>query len=226
MKKIILSFVVFVLLVTCALGIYAYNHYCENELREVDRYAQPYIINAMEVISTWNYSEIKPYLDSEYDESLSSEEWIIELEKLSKLGELYSFGRPSFVKHSPYTKYFVCESAIEFYSIAAEFEHANAVVRFLFENNCGKLTIKNLAVTSEFLEPEPIEPEIQPSDENVEKLEELLNDDLTYSDEDLEIDIEQDDFSSDNAMPEETQSKETTIKKESKPKSKSKSYSW
>ena len=227
MNKLILGIIVILIFVFSAVGVYAYNHYCENELREVDRYAQPYIIEVMEALSAWDYSTIKPYLDSEYDESLTLDQWNLEFEKLSVLGELYSFGRPSFVKHSPYKKYLVCESAIEFYSIAAEYENANAVVRFLFDNNCGKLTIKNLAVTSEFLTPKlPQVNNNQSPEEAKKELEKMLDDGQEFNDDNLEIDLEQDELFNEETLPEIEQSDDDSAKKEIKKKAKSKSYSW
>ena len=227
MKKIILSSVVILIIAAGATGFYFYSHHCKNELREVDRYAQPYIIEIMQVLSTWDYEKLEPYLDSEYKNSLSLEDWNVVLEELKPLGELLSFARPSFVSHSPYKKFLVCESAIEFYSIPSEYEHANAVVRFLLDNNCGKLKIKNIAVTSEYLRINTNQQQDKPDpEETSDELETLLNDDVTYSDEELEVDLDKEEQLNEENLPEVQQSQDAKAKKIIKAKPKSKSYSW
>jgi len=132
-------------------AINVYKHYCQQELKEVDRHALPYVVEFMEALESWNYQKIKPYLTDQYNDSLTIEEWQSELKQLSVLGELESFARPRFVSHQPYTRFYVCESAVDLYSVASEYENENAVVRVFFENNCGNLKVKKFLVTSKLI---------------------------------------------------------------------------
>lgn len=161
-----------------------YLQHCKQELREVDRYAQPYIIDAMEALSAWQYSAIKPMLTDQYQAVFSNEEWQQELERLSVLGELRSFGRPQFVKHVTFKKYWLCESAIDVYSISSEFEHANAVIVFQFVNDCGKLSVNTFKVTSSILNNKPAYLEEIAVDEDIES--NLATEDLDPEGNDLD----------------------------------------
>ena len=126
---------VLILLLLLASGAYAYMHHCQQQLREVDRYALAKVVEFMETLETWDYESIKPYLTDRYNDLLTEEEWNLEMDRLGVLGDLRSFDRPRHVSHQQYKKYFVCESAIDMYSVASEYEHDNAVVRIFFDNN-------------------------------------------------------------------------------------------
>ena len=71
----------------------------------------------MEALSEWKFDKIKPFLTTNYIDSLTPEEWQSELDDLSILGELKSFARPGFVNHVPYKKYYICESAVDLYTV-------------------------------------------------------------------------------------------------------------
>ena len=166
-------------------GTYSYIHHCKQEMREVDRYALPKVIEFMEAIDGWNYEAFKPLLSNNYINSLTSEEWKSAIEQLAVLGELKSFARPHFVAHQAYKRYKICESAIDTYSIAAEFEKDNAVIRVFFENNCGKLKISSFLVTSRSILVTPDYLEDNKSGGDMEASIEELTDDEIEGDLDL-----------------------------------------
>ncbi len=153
--KLIIVLGVVIFLSASASALAMYIHTCKQELREVDRYAQPYIIEVMEALATWKYATIEPLLTTRYKSLLTPEEWQTELDELSVLGGLQSFGRPRFVSHTPFKKWAVCESAIDIYSISTEYEAANAQVLLRFENTCGKLEVNSFKVVSNVLHPKP-----------------------------------------------------------------------
>ena len=208
-KLLILS-VALILLGVSASAFAMYLQNCKQILREVDRYAQPYIITVMEALSTWEYENIAPHLTDKYISLLPPEEWQKELDELAILGELRSFGRPRFVSHTPFTKYFICESAVDVYSVSTEFEHANGVVTWNFVNDCGKFTVSNFRVTSAALKPKP------------KYMEEIKTDEQEL---DLEIDLEeleknlppQDDLDLDNYNFEQAPDAPKKAAKEKKP---------
>ena len=150
-SKIIIALIVLILLIGSASALAMYIQDCKQEMREVDRYALPYIIEVMEALDGWQYEKVEPYLTDRYKNIFTQDEWQKELGKLSVLGGLQSFHRPQFVSHVSFKKYVVCESAMDLYSVSTEYEKANAIVRLYFENNCGKLKVNNIKVTSSFL---------------------------------------------------------------------------
>ena len=179
-SKLFIALFLIVLLAASASALAMYVQNCKQVLREVDRYAQPFIIEVMEAIGTWQYPTIKPFLSEKYLALLTQEEWEKELQELSVLGDLRSFGRPRFVSHTPFTKYAVCESAIDVYSVAAEYEHANAVVRLHFNNSCGDLEVSTFIVTSAALKKKPEYLKDVPVDEKFELLDdESLKDEMS-----------------------------------------------
>lgn len=179
MKKIIYILLSLLLIVAAVAGLYTYSHNCKQQLREVDRYALPVVVDFMKALSGWNLETLKPFLSDQYINSLTEEEWKSELDLLATLGKLESFARPNFVSHAPYKKYKICEYAIDMYSVASEFEKGNAVVRIFFENNCGKLKISSFIVTSNSIVVEQEYLEGSESDEkNEEYIEELTNEEM------------------------------------------------
>jgi|GEM_PF-5494492 len=178
-KKNVIVFVVAILVGIVIAGIYSYLHYCKQEMREVDRYALPKVIEFMQAIDGWNYEAVKPFLTDKYINSLSADEWQSEFEKLSVLGALKSFARPNFVSHQGYRKYKICESAIDMYSVASEFDKDNAVIRIFFENNCGKIKVSSFIVTSRSIIVKPDYLERNKNDKkNEETISELTDDEL------------------------------------------------
>ena len=155
MKRNIYILISLILIASAVAGYYGYSHHCKQLLKEVDRYALPKVVEFMTALDGWNFEAVKPYLTEKYINTLSEEEWQTEFEQLAVLGELESFARPHFVSHKAYKRYQVCESAIDMYSVAGEFEKDNAVVRIFFENNCGKLKVASFIVTSRSIQVKP-----------------------------------------------------------------------
>ena len=188
-KNIIISSAV-VLLIAAIAGIKVYSHHCQQILREVDRYAIPQVIEFMEALEDWNLETLKPFLTEQYINSLTTDEWKSELEKLSVLGALQSFARPGFVSHTPYKKYKICESAVEMYSVTSEFEKDNAVVRIFFDNNCGNLKVASFIVTSPSIKISPDYLENIPTDGD--DTNEIIGDILDESsDSEAEVDLDE-----------------------------------
>ena len=202
-SKIIIALIALILLAASGSVLAMYLQHCKQELREVDRYAQPYIIQVMEALSTWQYATIEPLLTDQYKAVFSPEEWQKELQQLSVLGELRSFGRPQFVKYATFKKYWVCESAIDVYSVSTEYEHANAVVVFQFLNECGKLSVNTFKVTSSILKQTP----------------DYLEDSSTIDEISVDEDVTTDPSTSDSNLEENNieQSKSVAPKKSTKP---------
>ncbi len=221
------KYIVFVLLViligAVSAVIYSYMHNCKQELREVDRYALPKVIEFMEAIDGWNYQAVKPLLTDKYINSLSAEEWKSEFEQLAILGELKSFARPNFVSHQTYKRYEIFESAIDMYSIASEFEKDNAVIRIFFENNCGELKVSSFLVTSKLIVVTPEYLKGNKNDGGREKsIEELTNDDMEG-----DLDSMYEESQEDESLPELDEAASKKVKKkleESKGKSHGKVY--
>ena len=179
MKKNIYILISLILIVSTVAGFYSYSHYCKQLLREVDRYALPKVIEFMMALDGWNFETVKPYLTEKYINTLSEKEWQTEFEQLAVLGELESFARPHLVSHKAYKKYKICESAIDMYSVAGEFEKDNAVVRIFFENNCGRLKVASFIVTSRSIQVKPEYMEELNKDGKDEKaIEELSGDEI------------------------------------------------
>ena len=187
-KTIIISLLVLIITMTGVASGYSYSQHCKQVLREVDRYALPEVIRFMETLSDWDLEKVKPFFSEDYIKSLSEEEWQSEFEKLSVLGELQSFARPNFVAHQAYKKYKFCESAIDMYSVASEFDKDNAVVRIFFNNDCGKLSIRSFIVTSRSIvtEPDYLE-ENSNARKNQSELENNIEDIL---DEDIDVNLD------------------------------------
>lgn len=186
--KIIIILSLVVLLIFGVSALARYHQDCKQELREVDRYAQPYIVDVMEALGAWNYEAIEPFLTQNYRTHSSQEEWKNELQKFSGLGGLQSFARPRFVSHTPFKRFWMLESAIDFYAISAEFENANAVVRLSFENNCGNLKVDSIKITSPYFRyqlDDSNDDELENSEAEFEEI-----DVLNYEPEDLDRDPE------------------------------------
>lgn len=204
-------------------GIYSYIHNCKQELREVDRYALPKAVEFMKAIDGWNFQAVKPFLTDKYINSLSADEWKNEFEHLAILGRLESFARPHFVSHQSFKKYKICESAIDVYSIASEFEKDNAVIRIFFENNCGELKVGSFLVTSKSIEVKPEFLNQNKHDEGAEEVIEELTDDELEGDLDLMYESNQEDVT----LPEIDKETSKKVKKkleESKSESHGKAY--
>ena len=148
MKITAFIIIIIILVVAGFAGIKIFNHHCDHQLREVDRYALPYVIEFMEALSQWNFDILQPWLTQDYINSLTEEEWQSAFKELSVLGELMSFARPNFVSHTPYKKYKFFTNAVDLYSIASEFDKDNAVVRIFLNNDCGNLKVRSFIVTS------------------------------------------------------------------------------
>lgn len=176
-KNIIFVLLALILISAVITGVYSYMHNCKQVLREVDRYALPKAVEFMKALDGWNYQAVKPFLTDKYINSLSTQEWQDEFEHLATLGKLESFARPHFVSHQAFKKYKICESAIDVYSIASEFEKDNAVIRIFFENNCGKLKVSSFVVTSKSIEVKPEYLKDHKNDGGVEGINEELTDD-------------------------------------------------
>lgn len=187
-SKIIIVLLLVVLLIFGVSALATYHQDCKQELREVDRYAQPYIIDVMEALSAWNYETIEPFLTENYRTNSSQEEWTNELQKFSRLGGLQSFARPRFVSHTPFKRFWMLESAIDFYAISAEFENANAVVRLSFENKCGDLKVDSIKITSPYFRYQLDDSNDDALENNEAEFEEI--DVLNYEPEDLGGDSE------------------------------------
>ena len=197
--KIIIILLLVVLLIFGVSVFARYHQDCKQELREVDRYAQSYIIDVMEALSEWNYETVEPFLTENYKSQPSQAEWKNELQKFSQLGGLQSFARPRFVSHTPFKRFWIIESAIDFYAISAEFENANAVVRLSFENNCGVLKVDSIKITSPYFRyqlEESNDDELENSEAEFEEI-----DVLNYESEDLNRDSE-DEIISPDTQPE------------------------
>jgi hypothetical protein len=222
-SKYILFVLLMIIIGAVTAGIYSYMHNCKQEMREVDRYALPKAIEFMEAIDGWNYQAIKPLLSNNYINSLSAEEWKSEIEQLAVLGELKSFARPHFVSHQAYKRYKICESAIDSYSIASEFEKDNAVIRIFFENNCGKLKVISFLVTSRSIVVKPEYLEDNKNDREMKKsIEELTNDDIEG-----DLDLMYEESQEDTSLPELDEAASKKVQKkleESKGKSHGKVY--
>ena len=179
-KSLIFSLLAIVTFSAAILGLNYYQHHCQQELREVDRYALPKAIEFMKAIDAWKLDAVKSFFTDKYISSLTEQEWEEEFEKLAILGELESFARPHFVSHKAYQKYFFCEYAIDVYSISSEFEKDNAVIRIFFENNCGKLKIASFLVTSQSIqiEPEYLSDIKENNSDDEEYIEEISNEEL------------------------------------------------
>ena len=188
-KKIAISVFIFLLIAASISAVYGYRHYCQRVLEEVDSYALPQVIEFMEVLSEWDLEKLKPYLADSYFDSLTAEEWQEEFEILSVLGELKSFARPNFVSHVGYKKYKICESAIDMYSVASEYEKDNAVVRIIFNNDCGKLSVISFLVNSRSIVHEPEFLKESTNKENGEVIEDELSLD-ELEDEEAETDLD------------------------------------
>ena len=187
-KTIIISLLVLIIATAGVASGFSYSQHCKQELREVDRYALPEVIRFMETLSDWDLEKIKPFLTKEYIQSLSEEEWRLEFEKLAILGELQSFARPNFVSHQPYKKYKFCQSAIDMYSVASEFDKDNAVVRIFFNNDCGKLSVRSFIVTSRSIVTEP--EYVKDNSSTGKNQSELENNIEDMSDEDIDVDLD------------------------------------
>ena len=151
-RKLLISTVsILIILTACGLAVAKYIHDCQHRLEEVDRYAVPFIVEVMKRTTTWKLDDLEPFMSDKYIGAFPREEWQKELDKLSVLGSLYSFGRPRFISHQPYTKYFICKSALDVYSIETEYENENAVVILKFNNKCGDLELTDIKVNSPLL---------------------------------------------------------------------------
>jgi hypothetical protein len=182
MKKNLYILIGLISIAVIVAGYYVYSHHCKQMLREVDRYALPAVVEFMKALDGWNLESVRPYLTDKYINSLSEKEWGSEFEKLSILGKLKSFARPNFVSHARYKKYKICESAIDIYSIASEFEKDNAVIKIFFDNNCGKLKISSFLVTSQSIKVRPEYLEGVDINEKVEEETEMLSDEEVDAD--------------------------------------------
>ena len=153
--KLFIILFILLLLLGLATALAAHVKSCKKELREVDRYAVPYIIEFMEVLATWDYKTIEPYLTDRYKNLYSPVEWQKQLDEYSVLGKLYSFARPRFVSHNVFKRYAIFESAIDIYSISTEYEKDNALVQLQFVNHCGSLKVKTIKLKSDSIKTVP-----------------------------------------------------------------------
>ena len=153
------TIIVLLIVVLCAVAFAAYEVMklrAEGAelVREADRFNIPVVNNMMNSLSTWDYKNIKPYLDENFMKLFPDEEFQKELDKLSILGEVKEIRHIRHAGHKRYKNWMYTTCAVNKYSVSTEFEKGRGNVVIDLNHCYDKVDITFFQVHSKAL-PEP-----------------------------------------------------------------------
>ena len=134
---IICLILIFIVLGIAAAGVIQLRQEGAELVREADRFNLPVVNNMMNELSTWNYKNLKPYVDKNFIKIFPDEEFQKELDNLSVLGEVKQINYIRHAGHQRYKKWLYTVCAVNKYSVSTVFENGKGNVVFDV-NHCYK----------------------------------------------------------------------------------------
>lgn len=134
---IICLILVFVVLGIAGAGVVQLRQEGAELVREADRFNIPVVKKMMAALSTWDYKNLKPYLDKNFTKIFPDKEFQKELDKLSILGKVKKIKYIRHAGHKRYKNWLYSACAVNKYSVSTEFENGKGNVVFDV-NHCYK----------------------------------------------------------------------------------------